>query len=100
MTKFDTAKLGRMVSPLSSSSSSSSSSFPLPHRDDDEEERIKRAVALRIQELRVARSELVSGNTFGEVLRRPSAGAAFFPLDRSEAIRSIEGDIRALGATL
>jgi len=44
--------------------------------------------------LRVAKSELTSGNTSGRCYVQPSAGAAFFLTDRHDAVNDIGREIR------
>jgi len=46
--------------------------------------------ASRIQELKVAKSELTSGNTSGEVYVRSSKGAAFLLTERIDVIKGID----------
>ena len=48
----------------------------------------------RLEALRVAQSELVSGNTDGRVYMRASPGAALFLTDRTVAIQKVSEQIK------
>ena len=49
---------------------------------------------IKVEELRVAQSELMSGNTSGEVYSQASKGAAFLIIERKDAIKKIEKQIQ------
>lgn len=53
---------------------------------------------ISIQELKVAQSELVSGDISGNVYIQNSPGAAFLPIDRNDALRTLDEKIRNMHA--
>lgn len=58
--------------------------------------RQKQTVEQQIQELTVAKSELISGDTSGLVYVRSSPGAAFFVTSRGKALEGVDSKIGEL----
>lgn len=53
---------------------------------------------ISIQELKVAQTELVSGDISGNVYIQNSPGAVFLPIDRNDALRALDDKIRNMRA--
>ncbi|KAL7463752.1 hypothetical protein ACHAXS_004103 [Conticribra weissflogii] len=65
-------------------------------QQDDE----KQTIQHQIQELKVAKSELTSGDTSGLVYKQSSPGAAFFVTPRWKAIEGVQKKINELDQIL